>query len=61
MLKDARFADDHAMVAETENALQIIMNRINEVSQLCRMKINIKLKVMVISRQGCRIVHITKW
>ena len=53
MLTDIRFADDQGMVAETEQGLQNIMNRVNDVSKEYGMKINIKkTKVMRVSKQG---------
>ncbi len=60
LLKDIRFADDQGMVAETEKGLQIIMDRLNEISHQYGMKINVKkTKVMVISRKGGGAVNIT--
>ena len=53
LLKDIRFADDQGMIAETEQRLQNIMNRLNDVSKEYGMKINIKkTKVMRVSKQG---------
>ena len=53
VLKDIRFADDQGMVAEKEQGLQIIMNRLNDASKEYDMKIKIrKSKVMRVSKQG---------
>ena len=53
LLKDIRFTDDQGMVAETEQGLQNIMNRLNDVSKEYGMKINIKkTKIMRVSKQG---------
>ena len=53
LLKDIRFADDQGMVAETEQGLQNIMNRLNDVSKEYCMKIDIKkTKVMRVSKQA---------
>ena len=47
LLKDIRFTDDRRMVAVTEQGLQNIMNKLNDVSKEYSMKINIKkTKVM---------------
>ena len=53
LLKDIRFADDQGMVAETEQGLQNIMNRLNAVSKEYDMKSNKKkTKVMRVSKEG---------
>lgn len=52
VVKAIRFADDQAMVAETQKGLQEIMNMLNETSKDYNMKINMKkTKVMRISRE----------
>ena len=52
LLTDIRFADHQRMVADTEQGLQNIMNRLNDVSKEYGMKINIKkTKVMRVSKQ----------
>ena len=59
LLKDIRFADDQGMVADTEQGLQNIMNRLNDVSKEYGMKINMKkTKVMRVSKQGGGNVYI---
>ena len=59
LLKDIRFADDQGMVAETEQGLQNIMDRLHDISKEYGMKINIKnTKVMRISKQGSGNVNI---
>ena len=53
MLKYIRFADGQGMVADTEQGLQTIMNRLNDVLKEYDMTINIKnTKVTRVSRQG---------
>ena len=60
LLKDIRFADDQAMVAETEKGLQNIMDGLNEASHKYGIKINVeKKKAMVISRKGGGTINIT--
>ena len=50
-MQDVRFADDQAMVANTERGLQRIMDETNRVSKSYGMRINIKkTKVMKIGR-----------
>ena len=51
LLKDIRFADDQGMVAETEEGLQTIVNRLNDVSKEYGMNIK-KTKVMRVFKQG---------
>ena len=47
-----RFADDQAMVASSEEGLQVIMNQQEQVSRQYEMKINVnKTKVLVISKK----------
>ena len=59
LLKDIRFAEDQCMVAETEQGLQNIMNRLNDVSKEYGIKINTKnTKVMRASKQGGVTVNI---
>ena len=52
ILPALRFADDQAMIAGTEEALQNIMNKLAQVSENCGMKINIKKTktLMVVSK-----------
>ena len=53
LLQDVRFADDQGMVADTENGLQKIMERLSATAEEYRMKINIKkTKVMRVSKSG---------
>ena len=53
LLKDIRFADDQGMVAETEQGLQNMMNRLNDLSKEYGMKISIKkAKVIRVSTLG---------
>ncbi len=55
-----RFADDQAMLAESQESLQSLMNRLNEVSEKWGMRINIKkTKVMRISRD--KIKEVALW
>ena len=59
LVKALRFADDQAMIASSQESLQIMMNRLNEVSEKWGMKINIKkTKVMVISRDKVKTVEL---
>ena len=52
-LKDVRFADDQAMVANTELGLQTIMDGLVRMAKQYDMKINVKkTKVMRISKTG---------
>ena len=49
-LKDVRFADDQAMVANTEEGLQSIMTKLNDTAKTYDMKINVKkTKTMIIT------------
>ena len=59
LLKDIRFADDQAMVAESVKELQEIMDKLVEVGRKYDMKINVKkTKTMRISRRGGSVVNI---
>ncbi len=50
-LKDVRFADDQAMVSNTEEGLQSIMNKLNDTAKTYDMKINVKkTKTMIITK-----------
>ena len=50
-VKDVRFADEQAMVANTEEGLQSIMNKLNEMAKTYDMKINVKkTKTMIITK-----------
>jgi hypothetical protein len=50
-LKDVRFADDQAMVSNTEKGLQSIMNKLNDTAKTYDMKINVKkTKTMIITK-----------
>lgn len=52
-VQDVRFADDQAMVDNTEEGLQSTMNALNDTAKKYGMKINIrKTKVMKINRSG---------
>lgn len=52
-IQDVRFADDQGMVADTEEGLQKMMDRLVEKAEEYNMKVNVKkTKVMRISRQG---------
>ena len=58
-LADVRFADDQAMVAESNRGLQRIMDRLNETAKKYEMRINIKkTKVMKVSREGGGVVEV---
>jgi len=59
LLKDVRFADDQGMVANTENGLQKLMDRVNETSKRYGMKINVKkTKTMIVSKSGGGVVNV---
>lgn len=59
LFKTVRFAYHQGMVSETENGLQIKIDRVNWVSKEDGMEINVKkTKVVFISRQGGRVVNI---
>ena len=50
-VKDVRFADDQAMVSNTEEGLQLIMNKLNDTAKKYDMKINVKkTKTMIITK-----------
>jgi len=52
MIKAIRYADDKAIVASTEGGLQVLMDKLNEITKKFGMKINVKkTKVMCISRK----------
>ena len=54
-ISSVRFADDKAIVADTAKGLQLLMTRLNEVTEEYGMKINIKkTKVMVVTKKGHR-------
>ena len=58
-LKDIRFADDQAMVADSEKGLQVIMDKLVEVGRKYDMKINVKkTKTMRISRRKGSVLNI---
>ena len=60
MIKALRFADDQAMMANSQEGLQQMMDRLNTVSTEYGMKINIKkTKVMMITRKKAKEVRIT--
>ena len=59
MKRDVRFADDQAMVANTQCNLQKIMNSLNTAATRYGMRINIKkTKVMKVSKKGGGVVDI---
>ena len=59
LLKDIRFADDQAMVADSEKGIQQIMEKLVEVGRKYDMKINVKkTKTMRISRRDGSVVNI---
>jgi hypothetical protein len=57
LIRDVRFADDQGMVDNTEEGLQLIMNRLNKTAKEYNMKVNVKnTKVMVVSKtEGLRV------
>src|ERR1043165_7607201 len=60
MVKALRFADDQAMLAGSQEGLQMMMDRLNRISLNYDMKINInKTKVMRISKRGEETINIT--
>ena len=60
MVKALRFADDQAMMAGSQEGLQLMMDRLNSISMDYDMKINIKkTKVMKISKRGEETINIT--
>ena len=62
LLKDIRFAEDQAIVVETEKGLQNIMDGLKEASHKYGMTINVKkTKAMVISRKGGGTINNSKW
>ena len=51
-LKDLRFADDIALIADSENDLQTLIERVHDVSKKYRMEISIpKTKAMIFSHE----------
>jgi endonuclease/exonuclease/phosphatase family metal-dependent hydrolase len=59
-IPDVRFADDQAMLADSENGLQKLVTRLDETAMKYNMKINIKkTKVMRVSRNGNLPLNIT--
>ena len=55
-ITDGRFADDQAMIANTEKELQDILNLLNQSAKNYNMKINVdKTKVMCVSKQSKRL------
>ena len=59
LLKDVRFADDQAMVSNTNEGLQRLMDRLVEAAEEYGMKVNVKkTKTMVISKTGHKIADI---
>src|SRR6478609_2154219 len=59
LIKDVKYADDQAMVANTEAKLQSLMNSLNTTAKHYDMKINIKkTKAMVVSSNGGKRVNI---
>lgn len=60
IINDVRFADDQAMVSGTEEGLQTMMNRLEEIAKKYDMKINVKkTKVMVVSKEAGKKINIT--
>jgi len=60
LIKEVRFTDDQAMVANTEEGLQRLVNNLNKISNDFNMKINVKkTKSMRISRKGDEGINIT--
>ena len=60
IIMDIRFADDQAMIADTEAGLQRIMNHLDQKSKEFNMAINMKkTKVMKVSRSGERDINIS--
>ena len=54
-LSNLRYADDTALMAESETELQRIVDRVNEVGKEFGMKINVKKqKTMVVNRKNVR-------
>ena len=54
-LSNLRYADDTALMAESETELQRIVDRVNEVGKEFGMKINVKkTKTMVVNRKNVR-------
>jgi len=53
IISDIRFADDQAMIADTEEGLQRIIDKLDTTAERYNMKINIaKTKIMCISKTG---------
>ena len=62
LVRDVRFADDQAMLDETESGLQIVMDRLSHTAEDYGMKINVKkTKVMKISKKVGGIVNKGWW
>ena len=60
LIKDAKYADDQGMVADTEAGLQSLMDSLNATAKHYDMKINIKkTKAVVVSRNEGERVNIT--
>jgi len=60
MVQDVRFADDQAMVDNTEEGLQCTMNSLQQTAARYGMKVNVKkTKVMKISRKGGGTVNVS--
>jgi hypothetical protein len=59
LIQDVRFADDQGMVADTEQGLQKVIDRLTETEKRYDMKANVrKTKSMVISREEGRSVNL---
>ena len=55
MLKDVRFADDQAMVSNSREGLQRLMDGLNRAADEYGMRINVKeTKMMIISKRKAR-------
>ena len=60
IIKDIRFADDQAMIAHTEEGLQMLMDKLSTTAATFNMKINVKkTKVMRISNNKDDAMNIT--
>ena len=60
IIKDIRFADDQAMIAHTEEGLQMLMDKLSTTAATFNMKINVKkTKVMTISNNKDDAMNIT--
>jgi len=59
-LHSMKFTDDKAMLSSTAKGLQILMTKLNDVSEEDGMKINAKkTKIMAIAKKGKKKVKIT--